>query len=176
LTFLLALSACSDITEPTSPVGSLDRPSYDTYTYGSYELVTGSSWNLIRISNSRVIGAAGGRVNLGLHELVVPAGAVKKPTVFRMSKQLGPHVLVDLSATDKASGAPVDSFARSVELRLSYRFIRISEADLRRAVVLWLKDESASGELVPVPTQVDRRTKHLIGSLTHFSQYAMGLN
>ncbi len=175
LLVLLALSAC-EIEQPTSPVGQIDRPSYDTYNWGTYQLVTGTNWNNIEISNTRVIDAHGGRLTLGLHELVVPAGAVNKPTVFRMSKKIGPHVVVDLVAADQKSGVAVDTFAKPVELRLSYRFVPIHPSDFKRMAIFWLKDGSEQGELVPVPTRVERKTRHLIGSLTHFSQYAMGLN
>jgi hypothetical protein len=169
----LALIAC-DAPDATAP--SELEASFDTYSYGTYELVTGSSWNSLRISNTRVIGAAGGRLTLGLHELIVPQGAVGRPTLFRMAKTLGPHVRVELTAHDAATGSEVVSFAEPVELWLSYRFVSIGNADLQRLVVLWLKDDSASGELQPVPTRIERRTRHIVGSLTHFSQYAMGMN
>lgn len=152
------------------------EPSYDTYAFGSYQLVTESTWESIELSSTRVIGPSGGRLALELHQLVVPAGAVSRPTVFRMTKTLGPQVRVDLTATDQATGMVVNAFPEPVELWLSYRFARISNADAGRLVVLWLKDDSASGELVPIPTRVERRTRHVVGELTHFSQYAMGMN
>ena len=159
----------------TSPAGTRNDPSYD-YTAGQYQLVSGTNWSNIQINSSRVIGPAGGQLTLGLHELVIPEGAVSKPTVFRMSKQLGPHILVDLEAVDQKSGQELDSFDRPVELRLSYRFVPINGADLNRMVILWLKEGSTTGELVPVPTRLVRQTKHVVGSLTHFSRYAMGMN
>src|SRR5688572_12760622 len=108
---LLVVAAGCDEYGPTAPVEARQEPAYDeVYTYGSYELVAGSDWTFIRVSNTRVIGAAGGRVTLGLHELVVPRGAVERPTVFRMSKNLGAHVRVDLRATDQGSGQAVTSF------------------------------------------------------------------
>jgi hypothetical protein len=93
-----------------------------------------------------------------------------------MSKTIGAHLRVELNAVDRATGEPVDSFARPIELRLSYRFLPLRGVDVRRLVVLWLKDDSETGELVPVPTTVVPRSRYVVGSLTHFSQYAMGLN
>ena len=171
---LLALSACN-ISDATSPVGTHNSPSYD-YTAGQFQLVTGTNWSNIEITSARVIGPSGGQLTLGLHELVIPEGAVDKPTVFRMSKKLGPHILVDLEATDQRTGRSVDAFERPVELRLSYRFVAINGADLNRMVILWLKEGSTTGELVPVPTRLIRQTKHIAASLTHFSRYAMGMN
>jgi hypothetical protein len=171
---LLALSACN-MTDATSPVGTHNSPSYD-YTNGSYQLVTGTNWDNMEISSSRIIGPNGGQLTLGLHELVIPEGAVSKPTVFRMSKKMGPHILVDLEARDQKSGQEIDAFAQSVELRLSYKFVPLTGAELNRMAILWLKQGSETGELVPVPTHIDRKHKQLIGSLTHFSRYAMGMN
>lgn len=171
---LLALSACT-MEDATSPVGTRNSPSYD-FTAGQYQLVIGTNWSNLEISSSRVIGAGGGQLTLGLHELVIPEGAVSKATVFRMSKKYGPHILVDLEATDQQSGRAVADFARPVELRLSYRFVPINGADLNRMTILWLKQGSETGELVPVPTYIDRKHKQLVGSLTHFSRYAMGMN
>jgi hypothetical protein len=170
---MLTLSAC-DVQDALAP--SELKPSYDTYNFGSYELVTGSTWHSTRISNQRVFGKQGGRLTLGLHALVVPKGAVTRPTVFRMTTTFGPQIRVDLTAVDEETGAAVAGFSEPVELWLSYRFVRMSNADLQRVVVLWLKEGSENGELVPVPTRLERRTKHVVGSLTHFSQYAMGMN
>ena len=171
---LLAVSACN-MTDATSPVGTYNLPSYD-YTNGSYQLVTGTNWDNMEISSSRIIGPNGGQLTLGLHELVIPEGAVTKPTVFRMSKKMGPHILVDLEARDQKSGQEIDAFAQSVELRLSYKFVPLTGAELNRMAILWLRQGSETGELVPVPTHIDRKHKQLIGSLTHFSRYAMGMN
>ena len=171
---LLALSACN-MTDATSPVGTHNSPSYD-YTDGSYQLVNGTNWDNMEISSSRIIGPNGGQLTLGLHELLIPEGAVSKPTVFRMSKKMGPHILVDLEAREHKSGLVVQTFAHPVELRLSYKFVPITGAELNRMAILWLKQGSENGELVPVPTRIDRKHKQLVGSLTHFSRYAMGMN
>ena len=171
---LLALSACNS-PDATSPVGTHNAPSYN-HTDGSYQLVTGTHWDNMDISSSRVIGPNGGHLTLGLHELVIPEGAVSKPTVFRMSKTSGPHILVDLEAHEQRSGQEINTFAQPVELRLSYKFVPITGAELNRMAILWLKQGSETGELVPVPTHIDRKHKQLVGSLTHFSRYAMGMN
>jgi hypothetical protein len=156
-------------------VGTRNSPSYD-YVWGPYELVTGDHWSETEISHTRVIGANGGQLALGLHELVVPAGAVSNPTVFRMSKKPGPNVVVDLAAQDHKTGRVINTFAQPVELRLSYRFVPLNGRDLNRMVIFWLKDGTENGELVPVPTRIDHRNKQIVGALTHFSRYAMGMN
>jgi hypothetical protein len=171
---MLMLAAC-DGNEATAPADAVAAPSHDyVYTYGTFQLVSAQTWNVVKISNTHVIGPEGGRLSLGLDELVVPAGAVQTQTVFKMTRQLGPHIMVDLNAYDRRTGAVIDTFAQPLELKLSYLFARVPQPE--RLVVLWLKDESSDGELVPMPTRVSTRTRQVIGSLTHFSQYAMGMD
>lgn len=174
---LLMMAAC-DGEEAMAPVTG-QKAAYSSdlvYTWGAYELVGSENWSTIKLSATHVIGPEGGRLVLGLDELVVPRGAVQRATVFEMTRQLGPHVLVDLNAHDRRTGAVVDTFQRPLELKLSYRFTRLSQADMNRLVVLWLKDDRSDGELVPMPTRVVTRTRQVVGTLTHFSQYAMGMN
>jgi len=154
--------------EPATPIN------FDSYS--NYELVIGPDWNAVHFSTTAVIGQDGGRLALGFHELIVPAQAVQRPTVFRMTAKPGLHVVLDLTATDRVSGEPVTKFPRPLELRMSYRFLPLARAQQDRLVVLWLKDDATTGELVPVPTVVSPLQNHISGTITHFSQYAMGMN
>jgi hypothetical protein len=174
---LLTMAAC-DGRETTAPdIEAHAAPSSDlVYTWGPYELVGSDDWASVKITTTHIIGREGGRIVLGLDELVIPRGAVERQTVFRMTRQLGPHILVDLKAHDRRTGAVVDTFQQPLELKLSYRFTRLSQADMNRLVVLWLKDDRSDGELIPMPTRVVTRTRQVVGTLTHFSQYAMGMN
>lgn len=174
LALALVLLGC-DGQDPTVPV---DRaPAAANYSaLGGYHLVVGADLNSLHISNTHVIGRKGGRITLGEHELIVPPRAVQRPTVFRMTAVLGPHVVFDLTAKDRATGAAVTSFPRPLELRLSYRFLPLAAQQRDRLVVLWLKDETTMGELVPVPTTVSSQHRYVSGTITHFSQYAMGMN
>jgi hypothetical protein len=174
---LLTLAAC-DGKETIAPTENYDvaRRGDLVYTWGPYQLVSSDNWNLIKISAVHIIGPEGGRLALGLDELVVPAGAVRSPTIFKMTREIGPYVLVDLNAYDRRTGAVVDTFERPLELKLSYRFSRVSEAEMNRLVVVWLKDNRSDGELVPMPTRVIPARRQIVGTLTHFSQYAMGMN
>lgn len=170
----LVLCGC-DRMEPTAPV---DRNPV-TANYGmlsGYQLVIGPNWSSLHISNTHVIGRGGGRVTLGLHELIVPPHAVQRPTVFRMTAMLGPHIVLDLSARDQGTGTEVSTFPKPLELRLSYRFLPLVSTQRDRLVVVWLKDDTEFGELVPVPTVVSTQQQYISGTITHFSQYAMGMN
>lgn len=174
LVTVVTLLGCAE-TDTIAPFEQEQRADY-VHTSGSYQLVIGPDWSFMHISNSHVIGPEGGRLALGWHELIVPAGAVRRPTVFRMTSKIGLHVVLDLTAAERGSGAAVTTFNVPLELRLSYRFLPMAEAQRERLLVLWLKDESPSGELVPVPTTVNRQRRYISGSITHFSQYAMGMN
>jgi hypothetical protein len=170
----LVLMGC-DRVQPLAPVEpGTSRLSYNAQ--GGYELVIGPDLSSMHFSNTHVIGREGGRLALGLHELIVPPRAVRTPTVFRMSAMLGPHLVLDLTAKDRASGVAVTSFSRPLELRLSYRFMPMASIHRDRLVVLWLKDDTTMGELVPVPTVVSPQRRYVSGTITHFSQYAMGMN
>jgi hypothetical protein len=174
LALAFVLLGC-DGQDPTAPV---DRnPAVVNHSaLGGYQLVVGPDLNSLHISNTHVIGRKGGRITLGMHELIVPPRAVQRPTVFRMTAVLGPHVVFDLTAKDRATGEAVTSFPLPLELRLSYRFLPLASLQRDRLVVLWLKDETTMGELVPVPTTVSPQQQYVSGRITHFSQYAMGMN
>jgi hypothetical protein len=174
---LLLTTAACDGGETLAPTEALSTPSSDlVYMWGPYQLVGSDDWSSLEITTTHTIGPQGGRIALGLDELVVPRGAVTSQTVFQMTRQLGPHIVVDLKAHDRRTGAVVNTFQQPLELRLSYRFTRLSQADMNRLVVLWLKDDRSDGELVPMPTRVVTRSRQVVGTLTHFSQYAMGMN
>jgi hypothetical protein len=174
---LLTMAACDGGKAIAPDIEALATPSSDlVYTWGPYELVGSDDWASTKITATHTIGPEGGRILLGLDELVVPRGAVQSQTVFKMTRQLGRHIVVDLKAHDRRTGAVVDTFQQPLELKLSYRFTRLSQADMHRLVVLWLKDERSDGELIPMPTSVVTRTRQVVGTLTHFSQYAMGMN
>jgi hypothetical protein len=175
LAMVVTLVGCAE-TDPTAPFEQHAPRADYVDTYGSYQLVIGPSWTFMHISNSHVIGPQGGRLTLGWHELIVPPGAVQQPTVFRMTAKLGLHIVVDLTAADRVSGIPVTTFPLPLELKLSYRFFPMNAAQRDRLLVLWLKDDSPTGELVPVPTIVNAQRRYISGSITHFSQYAMGMN
>jgi hypothetical protein len=86
------------------------------------------------------------------------------------------NLIIDLHAVDKVTGAEVDLFRVPLRLELSYAGLQVTEGDLRDLMVVWLQDDSPDGRLVPVRTTVNRSTQYVTGWLTHFSQYAMGMN
>ncbi|MBV9773757.1 MAG: hypothetical protein JO040_07400 [Gemmatimonadetes bacterium] len=122
-----------------------------------------------------VIGAEGGSLRLGEHELKVPAGAVAQPTVFTMGIIDPSHIKVYLSAVQLTPlGQMVDvggaGFARPVQLTMSYA--RMTQAfDESKLLILW---DRTDGTLVPMPSTVDTAKKTVTGDIPHFSGYVIG--
>ena len=118
---------------------------------------------------SAVIGQAGGALAIGQHHLSVPAGAVTGPTLFTMTRVNDKNLQVDLTAT---RALPNDvgrvGFRVPLKLTVNYRSIRIP--DPTQLKVVWIKPD---GTTVPQETEVDTKGKFVIGSLNHFSAYAL---
>jgi hypothetical protein len=167
-----ALAGCSG-DSATAPAVT---PNLDYgFTWGTYTLVQ-TSVTSFAVSNTALIGPAGGRLRLGLHELVVPAGAVNNWTRFTMSTMYGHHVVVDLEAVDLRTGAEVRQFPVRLQLRLSYLLLLVPRSEVHKLTVLWMKDDRADGELVPMPTTVQPSQYYITGWLDHFSRFLVGMN
>jgi hypothetical protein len=125
----------------------------------------------------QVISTGGGVLRVGPHRLVVPFGAVRMPTIFRMEVLPNPEgegpIIVQLTARRASNLAPVTSFSRELTLRLDYSLI-IEDVSEDRLAVFHLRTGAPDGVLERRPTTVDRERKWLDARLTHFSKYAIG--
>ncbi|HEX7239069.1 MAG TPA: hypothetical protein VF263_02285 [Longimicrobiaceae bacterium] len=172
----LAAAGCDD----AGPAGTLAAPDAGSKTVvatgpGPYFQVLaddGSSGVA-----AAVIGAEGGAVRIGEHELTVPAGAVDRPTVFSIVLTDPQYAKVYLTAIQITSDGRIFNvgtagFPKPVRLSLSYA--RITQAvDPSKLLVLWTRSD---GSLVPMPTTVDTAGRRVVGELTHFSGYVIGGN
>jgi hypothetical protein len=117
-----------------------------------------------------VIGKRGGVISIGEHMLIVPAGAVDRPTTFQMTKVPG-KIEMGLTATQVT---PNDvghaGFNVPVTLVLSYANIEKIQP-VRKLKVMWVK---ADGSTEVMPSQVYTSQKVVYGSLGHFSDYGVG--
>jgi hypothetical protein len=170
---LALITACNmDATAPEPVVA----PSHDyTLNVGTYQLVQ-TSRTTFEVSNTNIIGPAGGVLYLGLHQLVVPRGAVKGLTRFKMTSKFGNNVIVDLSATDLASGRSITQFPVDLQLKLSYLLMGISRREAQRLTIVWLKDETIGGAVEPVKTTLQPMQYYAVGWIDHFSRFAMAMN
>ncbi|MEX2284722.1 MAG: hypothetical protein WEE89_19695 [Gemmatimonadota bacterium] len=172
---MLALLTACDMDAATSPEPVV-APSHDyTLNFGTYQLVQ-TSRTTFELSNSKIIGPAGGVLYLGLHQLVVPRGAVKRYTRFTMTSKFGNNVVVDLTAVDLSTGAEISQFPLPLQLRLSYLLLGVPRSQAHRLTIVWLKDNSPDGAVEPVKTTLLPMQYYAVGWVTHFSQFAMAMN
>jgi hypothetical protein len=122
----------------------------------------------------QTIGPEGGFLYIDLHYLYVPEGAVRRPTVFRMTTWGDGRIGADLTATsvrsDEINDVGKKGFRKPVYLYFSYEHAPNAPHDPSLIQVVWVKD---SGELVAQPTQVYQDHKIAVGTLDHFSDYAL---
>ena len=125
----------------------------------------------------RMIGRDGGVIEFRDHRLVVPAGAVDGPTLFRIAQVQDGVIEVELKALQvKAGGKQTDrgaaGFARPITLELSYSAAE-NVADAGKLAIGWVRDD---GTIQVLPSTVDRGTRMVRAQLNHFSKYAMVAN
>lgn len=120
---------------------------------------------------SSIIDENGGSLSIGNHVLTVPVGAVDGPTTFTMTK-LVDQIEVGLTATRLL---PNDvghaGFNVPVTLSLSYANAAEVPANLSSLRILWVK---ADGRMEPQPSALDADGHVVVGTLSHFSKYALG--
>jgi hypothetical protein len=119
---------------------------------------------------SSIIDEHGGSLSIGNHVLTVPAGAVDAPTTFTMTK-LVDEIEVGLVATRLL---PNDvghaGFHVPVSLSLSYASAEEVPANLADLKIVWVKP---NGQMEAQPSAVDAADEAVIGTLSHFSGYAL---
>lgn len=119
---------------------------------------------------SAVIDQNGGKLILGKHYLLVPAGAVSGPTTFTMTKP-SDALKVELTAT-RLLGNDVGSagFAVPVKLGMSYH----DASDIPDPTLLKVRWAKLDGTFEIQPSVVDVHGKTVVGTLSHFSAYDIG--
>lgn len=168
----LVLWSCSDLQEGPLAPGQADEMllTYETSSGYTVARETDPSVGVV----TATIDEAGGALSIGKHLLHIPAGAVSGATVFTMSKAPG-DIKVSLSATSTRMGAlPNDVGAKGFQkpLKLSLHYgSSFNDTKARDARIIWLKP---LGGTETQATSLDTQGKWVIGSITHFSDYAIG--
>lgn len=181
LLLVLAATAC-DRVEPTAAPSAPPRFSTLIDENGNAYVIAEGKYSTRTISESAIIGAAGGKLGVAGHQITVPAGAVDRPTRFTitMSQERSPSgnqlVKVDNTAYQQDAGGAwtvnvgAAGFLKPLTLRMSYGWAS-NISDPGRLLILWDRED---GSAEPYATSVDTATRTVTAQLTHFSIYAVG--
>ena len=185
---LLAVTACEKSADPiaaVAPSAEID-PLLGGLLGGSSQP---SGWVLVNdpilslsgitssVSTGQLIGFGGGSISLLGHTLVVPAGAVTKPTLFTMIVLPTGKVEVDLLATVSTLLGVLDvgstGFAKPVPVTLTYSRGNNVGTHASQIKVLRIKSLLGYGNYEVMPTTVDTTNKTARTALDHFSRYTL---
>lgn len=160
--------------EPHALLGPSLDAEYNQGTVASFRRVRGADGEG---SVSATIGATGGKLTLGEHELFVPRGAVDAPTLFQMTLEDADYIQVDLTATQTlGDGTVLDvgerGFRLPVTLKLSYQNV-LESVQPSQLTIVWMRPD---GILEQTPSRVIPGLKRVESSLDHFSRYAVAIN
>lgn len=182
LALVLALAGCDQaergaLKVPTGPEpiigGLLGGSSVEGYTLANDPLLPG----LTTLKVSQLIGINGGQISLLGHTLIVPQGAVSKPTLFTLLVLPTGYVEVDLSATVTGLlGTLLDvgskGFDEPIPVTLSYaRSTNVTDPE--ELVVLRVKGLLGYSRFEVMPSVVDLQAKTVSVQLDHFSRYTL---
>jgi len=171
------LLACGDPTAPATPVAKPVAP----VVLPDANLIGGLTNSLLNITNglttlvgsllpcsittdyynTATIGPSGGRLNVGPHSLVIPAGALSKQTQISAHAVRGNNVLVQFYPSGLQFAAPTT-------LTLNYGACSPSNQALK---VVYLKDDVNITEAEP--STDNRLNKYVTATIKHFSSYAV---
>jgi hypothetical protein len=109
------------------------------------------------------IGIEGGSIQLGLHSLIVPPGAVSEPTLFRLSYASRSGIALDCAPSPLSFNVPVS-------LTLSYvgtQYEGLSGVELQ---VIFMADDDSFEVL---PSVVNEAMNTVTAEVSHFSRYIL---
>jgi hypothetical protein len=129
------------------------------------------------VSTSQLISFGGGSISLLGHTLVVPAGAVTKPTLFLMTVLPTGKVEVDLLASVNTLFGILDvgskGFAKPIPVTLTYSRSTNVGSHAPELKVLRIKSLLGYGNYEVMPSTVDTTNKNVHTALDHFSRYSL---
>jgi len=157
---LLALTACSDSSEPA---GSME-PSLASST--SATLVECPSDQSFQTSGDVL--PTGGSVSLRGHSVTVPSGAVLLPTSISLAEPASQYMQVNLGANGE------DHFQFRAPIRVTISYARCSRSNLDKAPLsVWLIDEQTGALLQNMGGVDDKVNRTVTFETDHFSGYAI---
>ena len=172
-----------DLLNPVQRVRAVDQyGNIRTYTLVQEPLLTNllGTVDELLTSVTRLLGFDGGTLELLGHRLVVPSGAVERPTTFTMSAVIRGNVHVELTAFAPGNSGLMnvgeDGFDRPVRLDLTYeRASNVSRRNEDDLVILRLNPLGMEYLHEVMPSEVDTRRDRVTTWLDHFSGYCMAM-
>ena len=129
------------------------------------------------VSTGQLIGFGGGSISVLGHTLIVPPGAVTKPTLFTMVVLPTGKVEVDLLATVNTLLGVLDvgstGFAKPIPVTLTFSRSTNVGTHGAQIKVLRIKSLLGYGNYEVMPTTVDTTNKKATTALDHFSRYTL---
>jgi hypothetical protein len=184
---LLAVTACEKAADPIAAVAP--SAEIDPLLGGLLGGSQPSGWVLVNdpilslsgitssVSSGQLIGFGGGSISLLGHTLIVPAGAVTKPTLFTMIVLPTGKVEVDLLATVSTLLGVLDigstGFAKPVPVSFTYSRSTNVGTHAPQIKVLRIKSLLGYGSYEVMPSTVDTTNKKVSTALDHFSRYTL---
>ena len=174
LALALTLSACSDVSERASQL-TAPESAYMNKGGAAKLKALRTTFSQANSADTQELHGNGGLLRAGPYSLVVPPGAVNKPTVFHMALRTDGVAGVTLTAHQKVNGSLRDvgsqGFKKDLILALSYDGLESQfGGDPSQLLVAW---DRGNGNLVPVRSEVNTQYKVVYGYLKHFSDYAL---
>lgn len=114
-----------------------------------------------------------GTLKVGEYVLLVPAGAVKTPTLFRMEVMTGSYIGVRLHAKD-VSGRAVTRFRTPLRLTMPYSEANTEEIDPTKLVIANIAEDGSARILEVLEASANPSELLVSGLIYHFSDYAVG--
>lgn len=189
LVLLVATLAWGCDATPTEPTSKLEPVEVEATSGNLLGGLLGTVFDVVRTTTRLVgtvvevvgdvgealIGPVGGVLEVGDHDLTVPAGAVPHPATFRMEVLEGYTIGVELLATDPETGENVGEkgFLRPVQLALSYANADIKHRHIDRLVIVRVHED---GTREVLPSRVDKESRQVTADLDHFSKYVLCTN
>lgn len=115
-------------------------------------------------------------LTIGKYQIFIPKGAVRKPTIFRMTVLTDSVIGVSLQAWDN-SFQPVTQF--QVPLRLTLPYDEASDTELQhpdRLLLANIVSNTDTSILELVAPSIDPVNRTITGNITHFSIWSLALS
>lgn len=169
--FFTACERAADISGITEAPTVAARPSKGVRVLTRQGMTVGGT-----VYSEWITGGKATTLTIGKYSIFIPKGAVKKPTIFRMSVLTDSVIGVSLNAWDN-NLQPVTQFR--VPLRLTLPYDEAPDTELQhpdRLLIANIVSSTNTSILELVAPSVDPINQTITGNITHFSVWSLALS